>query len=103
MPGAAAPAALRADKMNTQASVTTGSDGLLRHSPRDGLTDYFVITPVRPGFVVTVASRRSKGLAPASGRQDHTTSPYALTPPVSRRRRVHRIPTHARDVANAPQ
>src|SRR5581483_832638 len=31
-------------------------------------------------------------LAPASGRQDHTTSPSASTAPVLRRQRVHRIP-----------
>src|ERR1700731_5337735 len=35
---------------------------------------------------------RSTTLAPASGRQDHTTSPSAKAPPVLRRRRVHRIP-----------
>ena len=33
-----------------------------------------------------------KNLTPASGRQDHTTSPSALAALVSRRRRVHRIP-----------
>src|SRR6202011_642877 len=33
-----------------------------------------------------------KNLTPASGRQDHTTSPSATAPPVLRRCHVHRIP-----------
>jgi hypothetical protein len=45
--------------------------------PARWFTTYSVLTPVRPGFVVTVATRKSRGLAPASGRQDHTTSPSA--------------------------
>jgi hypothetical protein len=53
--------------------------GLNRHSLHNGFTTYFVLSPVT-GFVVTVASvmrRILAGLTPASGRQDHTTSPYA--------------------------
>jgi hypothetical protein len=53
------------------------------------LTVSFVLSPVRPGFVVTVratpkASSRPRQCAgalrgaPASGRQDHTTSPSAI-------------------------
>jgi len=33
-----------------------------------------------------------KDLTPASGRQDHTTSPYAIASPVPRCSHVHRIP-----------
>jgi hypothetical protein len=58
------------------------------------LTAYFVLSPVT-GFVVTVIGvMRSiiANLTPASGRQDHTTSPYASVPLVSRHSRVHRIP-----------
>jgi hypothetical protein len=53
--------------------------GLNRHSLRSGFTVSFVLSPVT-GFVVTVTSvMRSiiANLTPASGRQDHTTSPYA--------------------------
>jgi hypothetical protein len=41
-------------------------------------------------------------LAPASGRQDHTTSPSASGSPVKRAARVHRIPLRVRDVAQRP-
>jgi hypothetical protein len=44
----------------------------------------------------------SADLAPASERQDHTTSPSAAGPPVKRAARVHRIPLRVRDVAQRP-
>jgi hypothetical protein len=43
------------------------------------LTVSFVLSPVT-GFLVTVAPKKRwlpENLTPASGRQDHTTSPYA--------------------------
>ena len=44
-------------------------------------------------LIVTVMSESSPAhLAPAQGRQDHTTSPYALPSLVWRRQNVHRIP-----------
>src|SRR5580700_9734701 len=50
--------------------------------------------PGEPGLLSP--SRRDakhhRQLTPASGRQDHTTSPSALTPLVLRRYHVHRIP-----------
>ena len=52
----------------------------LRPSPRNGFTVSFVLSPVT-GLLATVAlaplARRD--LTPASGRQDHTTSPYAAS------------------------
>jgi hypothetical protein len=50
-----------------------------------------------PDFVVTVVSEirgayLRENLAPASGRQDHTTSPSAIVPLVDRHIRVHRNP-----------
>ena len=41
-------------------------------------------------------------LTPASGRQDHTTSPYASGAHVYRAIRVHRIPPHVRDDRERP-
>ena len=41
-------------------------------------------------------------LTPASGRQDHTTSPSASTPFVNGAIRVHRIPPHVRDDRETP-
>src|SRR5215475_6495808 len=57
--------------------VTTGQP-LSPAFPARWFTTYSVFSPVRPGFVVTVARENSSTrLAPASGRQDHTTSPSA--------------------------
>jgi hypothetical protein len=71
---------------------TTGSTGSLRLSPREWVTAYFELSPVT-GLVDTVALRivdavrtrlgrmhLSQDLTPASGRQDHTTSPSAPVP-----------------------
>ena len=41
-------------------------------------------------------------LAPASGRQDHTTSPSASSAFASRAISVHRIPPHVRDDRETP-
>jgi len=65
----------------------------LRHSLRDGFNGYFALSPVTGLF----CHRRSRGfllenLTPASGRQDHTTSPSGSAPLVLRRQGVHRIP-----------
>jgi hypothetical protein len=43
-------------------------------------------------FATIVSRMTSANLTPASGRQDHTTSPSASAPLVLRRYRVHRIP-----------
>jgi hypothetical protein len=86
-----APAALRAKMESTQASHH-GHTGVTRHSPRNGFTVSFVLSPVI-GFLVTVASGVvSANLTPASGRQDHTTSPSASRAVRQKRIRVHRIP-----------
>ena len=56
----------------------------------------YVISSVSQCSFATVASREpfepARNLTPASGRQDHTTSPSAIAPLVSQRLRVHRIP-----------
>src|SRR5258708_34466634 len=49
-------------------------------SLRNGFTAYNVLSPVT-GFLATVASRAlPQNLTPASGRQNHTSSPYASAP-----------------------
>jgi hypothetical protein len=61
---------------------TTGSTGSFRLSLREWFTAYFALSPVtglschrRPRAALAAAN-----LAPASGRQDHTTSPSASVP-----------------------
>jgi hypothetical protein len=64
--------------VSTRVSQVTPEN--VRHSPRNGFTAY-TRSPQRPGFFATVASRISpRDLMPASGHQDHTTSPSASTP-----------------------
>jgi hypothetical protein len=77
----------------------TGSAEAIRPSLRNGFTTYFVLSPVT-GFLATVASQKiPQDLTPASGRQDHTTSPYAASPFVRAPKarddvaHVHRIPS----------
>src|SRR6266702_4269864 len=58
----------------------TGSAETLRPSPRNGFTAYSVLSLVT-GFLATIALRDlPQNLTPASGRQNHTTSPSASVP-----------------------
>jgi hypothetical protein len=73
-----------------------------RHSRTQWFTAYTALSPVI-GFLATVASGvASTDLTPASGCQDHTSSPSAASNARQARRRVHRIPPRVRDVASRP-
>src|SRR5579871_90800 len=67
---------------------------LTRHSLRDGFTVSFVISLVSRAFLPPSPrnAKHCRELTPASGRQDHTTSPSATCAFVSCAARVHRIP-----------
>src|SRR3984893_11858718 len=65
--------------------------GNTRHSPRNGFNGLYVLSPVT-GLSCHRRSRSSANLTPASGRQDHTTSPSARSALVFGAARVHRIP-----------
>jgi hypothetical protein len=71
--------------------------------PAQWFTAYFALLVTglschrHPGEVLLPAN-----LTPASGRQDHTTSPSATATFVIRRHRVHRIPPHVRDDREPP-
>src|SRR6202012_2336392 len=60
----------------------------IRLSLRDGFNGFLRALPGEPGLL----SPSSSQCAPASGRQDHTTSPSAFAPFVFRHQSVHRIP-----------
>jgi hypothetical protein len=114
----AASCALCIGRTHTSNNEYTGTPGI---PARNGFTAYFVLSPVTGLFchrrlrtyVVSAPGRAdpiSATLTPASGRQDHTTSPYVATslvrvlsiahrfiirpaiPLCARRCRVHRIP-----------
>src|SRR5665213_103463 len=59
--------------------------------------------PGAPGFLATIAlGIASTGLTPASGCQDHTSSPSASSALVSSTASVHRIPPRVRDDRETP-
>ena len=73
----AASCALCSRSMHT--SIHSGGTGNIRHSPRNGFTAYIALSPGTglfcPRHFRGIVSHET--LAPASGRQDHTTSPSA--------------------------
>src|ERR1700680_327555 len=79
--------------------VTPESPGI----PRAMVYGLYRALPGEPGFLATVASGiASTDLTPASGRQDHTSSPSASAPFVFQRPRVHRILSRVRDDLEPP-
>src|SRR5947207_15319637 len=67
----------------------TGEAENIRHSLRNGFTAYNALSPV--SHVLLPPS------TPTSGRQDHTSLPYALMPFVFGTTSVHRSPSHVRE------
>jgi hypothetical protein len=76
---------------NTPAFPAQWLYGLLRALPGEPST-----------FATVVSGIASTNLTPASGRQDHTTSPYASVALVSRNISVHRNPSLVRDDGQRP-
>jgi len=74
---------------------------IARHSPRNGLR-LIARSPRRPAFLPPSSADHSANLMPASGHQDHTTSPSASGALVFGAIRVHRIPPHVRDDRETP-
>ena len=99
-----APAAARAKVESTRVSHH-GRTGNTRHSPRNGFNGFLRALPGDRAFLPPSPARCesiSPDLMPASGRQDHTTSPSASAPFVNAHLRVHRIPPHVRDDRETP-
>jgi len=66
--------------------------GFTRPSLRNGFNGFLRALPGDRALLPPSLADYSANLTPASGRQDHTTSPSAPTPLVLRRYRVHCIP-----------
>jgi hypothetical protein len=100
-----APIASRANEKSTRASHHRFIR-IIRLSPRDGFIGFLRALPGEPGFLATVAGHDAKtssaGLTPASGRQDHTSSPHASRRSSVDTIRVHRIPPRVRDDREPP-
>src|ERR1700712_1154386 len=81
----------------------TGSAEAVRPSLRSGFTAYNVLSQVTGLFChLRLRELPFANLTPASGRQDHTTSPSASARFVKSRFHVHRIPCRVVDVAQRP-
>ena len=67
-----------------------GQTGNARHSPRDGFNGFLRALPGEPGLLSPSPrnAKHCRELTPASGRQDHTTSPSALPVFAKRLRRA---------------
>src|SRR4029078_2511190 len=75
-----------------------GHTGFTRHSPRNGFNGFLRALPGDRALLPPSLADPSANLMPASGHQNHTTSPSAKharssSPPP----RVHRIPPRLRD------
>jgi hypothetical protein len=81
-----------------------GHAGNVRHSPRNGFNGFLRTLPGDRAFLPPspLRSLLLKNLTPASGRQDHTTSPSASRAIRQERISVHRIPPHVRDDRETP-
>jgi hypothetical protein len=80
-----------------------GHTGAVRHSPRNGFNGFLRALPGEPGFFATIACGIvAANLTPASGRQNHTTSPSACRAFVCRATSVHRIPPRVHDDREPP-
>ena len=100
----AAPAVSRAKAEIKSAHEHTGSAEAVRPSLRNGFTAYFVLSLATGLFVTIARVMRSiiANLTPASGRQDHTTSPSVARAVRPGRANVHRIPPRVRDDREPP-
>ena len=102
MPGARCTRGLVCQELRIWRTRAYRAAETLRHPLRNGFTAYFVLSPVSGLVVTVIGSTPAANLAPASRRQDHTTSPYALVHSSALARlnkSVHRIPgpTHRDD------
>jgi len=70
--------------------------------PAQWFTAYSVLSPVNGLCCHRRCAGIPRNLTPASGRQDHTISPYASATLVSRSICVHRIPPRIRDDRDPP-
>ncbi len=96
-----APAAARGVVVNTRVSHH-GHTGNTRHSPRNGFNGFLRALPGDRACLPPSSADQPANLTPASGRQDHTTSPSTSSAIRQRRISVHRIPPRVRDDREPP-
>src|SRR6185369_1312966 len=80
-----------------------GHTGFTRHSPRNGFNGFLRALPGDRALLPPSLADHSANLMPASGHQNHTTSPSARHARSSfAQPRVHRIPPRVRDDRETP-
>src|SRR6478672_4511188 len=79
-----------------------GHTEIIRHSPRNGFNGFLRALPGDRALLPPSPALLLADLTPASGRQDHTTSPSASAPFVKGTVCVHRIPFRVDDVGQRP-
>src|SRR5207244_1469986 len=97
-----APAVSRAIKNRAHEHSHHGHTGTTRHSPRNGFNGFLRALPGDRACLPPSSALLLADLTPASGRQNHTTSPSASAPFVKGTTHVHRIPPRVDDVAQRP-
>ena len=102
MPGARCTRSLACKIKKAYEHSHHGHTGLTRHSPRNGFNGFLRALPSDRAFLPLSSADRSADLMPASGHQDHTTSPSASVPFVKGNTSVHRIPSRVRDDREPP-
>src|SRR5436189_5574663 len=80
------------NKIKHTSIVTTVTPEITRHSPRNGFNGFLRGLPGDQACLTPSSALLLADLTPASGRQNHTTSPSASAPFVKGAARVHRIP-----------
>ncbi len=96
------PIAARAEIAVERTRVSQVTPEITRHSPRNGFNGFLRALLGDRACLPPSPALPSANLTPASGRQDHTTSPSASSALVRSAIRVHRIPPRVRDVAQRP-
>ena len=98
-----APASRVCKNSGSEHTRWSGHTGNRPAFPAQWFTAYFVLSPAT-GFFATVISGTCipANLMPASGHQDHTTSPSASRAVRQRHIGVHRIPSRVRDDRETP-
>src|SRR6202011_3278386 len=98
------PIAACANVVVERTRVSQVTPEITQHSPRNGFNGFLRALPGDRALLPpsSLRSLLPKNLTPASGRQDHTTSPSASVLFVHQRLRVHRIPLRVDDVGQRP-
>src|SRR5450759_1655212 len=86
------PIAARANVVVERTRVSQVTPEITRHSPRNGFNGFLRALPGDRAFLPPSPALLSANLTPASGCQDHTTSPSASGALVFGTISVHRIP-----------